>query len=46
MYIGSKYNIDTMIYDIPVMTNSQSIVRAHSWIEVKLDENSYLARAC
>ncbi len=41
MYIGSKYNTDTMTYDIPVMMNNQFITLAHSYtcLGVKLDEN-------
>ena len=40
MYIGSKYNTDTMTYDIPVMMNNQFITLAHSYtcLGVKLDE--------
>ena len=41
MYIGSKYNTDTMTYDIPVMMNNQFITLAHSYtcLGVKPDEN-------
>ena len=41
MFIGSKYNIDSLNCGTPVLMNNQLITRVHSFkcLSIKLDEN-------